>query len=126
MNGLKKSPHHDKDAFLYASGWWFQADKRTSRIQRDASKRCTGVKLIFPNEHFWIDLSNIHGLIQVVRASSKFVHYTAPAHNNESTKLVGMSAQFSRRLAQTMWWKSHSCYDNGEGAGYHIRDGSTI
>ncbi|MBW0505095.1 hypothetical protein O181_044810 [Austropuccinia psidii MF-1] len=126
MNGFKNSPHHDKDASLYASGSWFQADKRTGQIQRDASKRCTGVKLIFPNEHFWIDLSNFHGLIQVVRASSTFVHYTAPAHNNESTTLVGMSTQCSRRLAKTMWQKSHGCYDICEGAGYHIRDGNTI
>ncbi|MBW0563669.1 hypothetical protein O181_103384 [Austropuccinia psidii MF-1] len=66
MNGFKNSPHLDKDALLYASGWWFQADKRTGQIQRDASKRCTGGKLIFPNEHFRIYLSNCHGLIQVV------------------------------------------------------------
>ncbi|MBW0499283.1 hypothetical protein O181_038998 [Austropuccinia psidii MF-1] len=74
MNGFKTSPHLDKDALLYASGWWFQADKWTSQIQRDASKQCTGGKLIFPNEHFWIDLSKCHGLIQVVWASSTFVH----------------------------------------------------
>ncbi|MBW0539706.1 hypothetical protein O181_079421 [Austropuccinia psidii MF-1] len=42
MNGFKNSPHHDKDALLHASGWWFQADKQTSKIQRDASKWCTG------------------------------------------------------------------------------------
>ncbi|MBW0569477.1 hypothetical protein O181_109192 [Austropuccinia psidii MF-1] len=66
INGFKNSPHLDEDALLYASGWWLQADKRTSQIQRDASKRCTGVKLIFPNENFWIDLCNCHGLIQVV------------------------------------------------------------
>ncbi|MBW0520193.1 hypothetical protein O181_059908 [Austropuccinia psidii MF-1] len=64
MNGFKSSPHLDKDALLYALGWWFQADKRTGQIQRDVSKRCTGRKLIFPNEHFWIDLSECHGLIQ--------------------------------------------------------------
>ncbi|MBW0545627.1 hypothetical protein O181_085342 [Austropuccinia psidii MF-1] len=29
MNGFKNEPHVDKDASLYASGWWFQADKRT-------------------------------------------------------------------------------------------------
>ncbi|MBW0480912.1 hypothetical protein O181_020627 [Austropuccinia psidii MF-1] len=66
MNGFKNSPHLDKDAFLYASGWWFQADKWTGQIQRDATKRCTGGRLIFPNEHFCIDLSECHGLIQVV------------------------------------------------------------
>ncbi|MBW0554212.1 hypothetical protein O181_093927 [Austropuccinia psidii MF-1] len=100
INRFKNSPHLDKDSFLYASGWWFATDKRTGRIQRDVSKQCTGVKLIFPNEHFWIDLSNSHGLIQVVWASSKFFHYTDPEHNNESTTLVGMSAQCSRRLAK--------------------------
>ncbi|MBW0556110.1 hypothetical protein O181_095825 [Austropuccinia psidii MF-1] len=89
MNGFKNSPHLDKDALLYALGWWFQADKQTGQIQRDASKRCTGGKLIFPNEHFWIDLSACHGLIQVVWASSTFVHYTDPAQDNESTTLVG-------------------------------------
>ncbi|MBW0501944.1 hypothetical protein O181_041659 [Austropuccinia psidii MF-1] len=47
MNGFKNSPHIDKDASLYALGWWFQADKRTSQIQRDASKWCTG-GLYFP------------------------------------------------------------------------------
>ncbi|MBW0576910.1 hypothetical protein O181_116625 [Austropuccinia psidii MF-1] len=97
MNGFKNAPHVDKDASLYASGWWFQADKRTGQIQRDASKQCTGGKLIFPNEHFWIDLSACHGLIQVVWASSTFVHYTDPAQDNESTTLVGMSAQCSSR-----------------------------
>ncbi|MBW0579112.1 hypothetical protein O181_118827 [Austropuccinia psidii MF-1] len=89
MNGLKNSPHLDKDASQYASGWWFQADKQTGQIQRDVSKRCTGGKLIFPNEHFWIDLSACHGRIQVVWASSTFVHYTDPAQDNESTTLVG-------------------------------------
>ncbi|MBW0478978.1 hypothetical protein O181_018693 [Austropuccinia psidii MF-1] len=49
MNGLKNASHVDKDASLYALGWWFQTDKRTGQIQRDASKRCTGGKLIFPN-----------------------------------------------------------------------------
>ncbi|MBW0580415.1 hypothetical protein O181_120130, partial [Austropuccinia psidii MF-1] len=98
MNGFKNSPNLDKDALLYALGWWFQADKRTSQIQRDASKRCTGGKLIFPNDHFWIDLSDCHGLIQVVWASSTFVHYTDPAQENESTTLVGMSAQCSSRM----------------------------
>ncbi|MBW0592512.1 hypothetical protein O181_132227, partial [Austropuccinia psidii MF-1] len=88
MNGFKNAPHVDKDALLYVLGWWFQADKRTGQIQRDASKRCTGGKLIFPNEHFWIDLSACHGLIQVVWASSTFVHYTDPAQDNESTTLV--------------------------------------
>ncbi|MBW0560933.1 hypothetical protein O181_100648 [Austropuccinia psidii MF-1] len=29
LNGFKNSPHLDKDASLYALGWWFQADKRT-------------------------------------------------------------------------------------------------
>ncbi|MBW0585687.1 hypothetical protein O181_125402 [Austropuccinia psidii MF-1] len=108
MNGFKNAPHVDKDALLYASGWWFQADKRTGQIQRDASKRCTGGKLIFPNEHFWIDLSACHGLIQVVWASSTFVHYTDPAQDNESTTLVGMSAQCSSRLP-TMLTNSYAC-----------------
>ncbi|MBW0582021.1 hypothetical protein O181_121736 [Austropuccinia psidii MF-1] len=81
MNGFKNAPHFDKDAFLYAWVWWFQADKWTGKIQRNASKRCTGGKLIFPNEHFWIDLSKCHGLIQVVLASSTFVHYTDPAQH---------------------------------------------
>ncbi|MBW0480320.1 hypothetical protein O181_020035 [Austropuccinia psidii MF-1] len=81
MNGFKNSPHLHKDALLYASGWWFQADKETGRIQRDVSKRCTEGKLIFPNEHFWLDLSEYHGLIQVVWASSKFFHYTDPAQH---------------------------------------------
>ncbi|MBW0568721.1 hypothetical protein O181_108436 [Austropuccinia psidii MF-1] len=79
MNGFKNSPHLEKDALLYALGLWFQADKRTGQIQRDVSKRCTGGKLIFPNEHFWINLSACHALIQVVWASSTFVHYTDPA-----------------------------------------------
>ncbi|MBW0542307.1 hypothetical protein O181_082022 [Austropuccinia psidii MF-1] len=92
MNGFKNSHHLDKDALLYASGLWFQADKRTGQIQRDASKRCTGRKLIFPNENFWIDLSACHGFIHVVWASSTFVHYTDPAHDNKSITLVGMSA----------------------------------
>ncbi|MBW0591160.1 hypothetical protein O181_130875 [Austropuccinia psidii MF-1] len=126
MNGFKNAPHVDKDASLYASGWWFQADKRTGQIQRDASKRCTGGKLIFPNEHFWIDLSACHGLIQVVWASSTFVHYTDPAQDNKSTTLVGMSTQCSSRLAKTMRQKSHGYYEIGERAGYQIRDGNTI
>ncbi|MBW0495384.1 hypothetical protein O181_035099 [Austropuccinia psidii MF-1] len=62
---------------------------------------------------------------QVVWASSTFAHYTDPAHNNESTTLVGMSAQCSRRLTKTMWLKSHSHYEIGEGADYHIRNGNT-
>ncbi|MBW0519654.1 hypothetical protein O181_059369, partial [Austropuccinia psidii MF-1] len=98
MNRFKNSPHLDEDASLYALGWWFQADKWTGQIQRDASKRCTGGKLISPNEHVWIDLSACHGLIQVVWASSTFVHYTNPSKDKESTTLVGMSAQCSRRL----------------------------
>ncbi|MBW0552702.1 hypothetical protein O181_092417 [Austropuccinia psidii MF-1] len=85
MNGFKNAPHVDKDASLYALGWWFKADKRTGQIQRDSSKRCTGGKLIFPNENFWIDLSACHGLIQVVWASSTFAHYTDPEQDNEST-----------------------------------------
>ncbi|MBW0573260.1 hypothetical protein O181_112975 [Austropuccinia psidii MF-1] len=32
MNGFKNSPHLDKDALLYALGWWLQADKRTGQI----------------------------------------------------------------------------------------------
>ncbi|MBW0523510.1 hypothetical protein O181_063225 [Austropuccinia psidii MF-1] len=114
MNGFKNSPHHDKHALLYASGWWFQADKQTIRVQRDASKCCTGGKLIFPNEHFWIDLSECHGLIQVVWASNTFFHYTDPAQDNESTTLVSMLAQCSRRLAKTMWRKSNGYYEIGE------------
>ncbi|MBW0527203.1 hypothetical protein O181_066918 [Austropuccinia psidii MF-1] len=125
INGFKNSPHLDKDASLYALGWWFQADKQTGRIERYASKRCTGGKLIFPNEDFWIDLSKCHELIQVMWASSKFVHYTDPAHENESTTLVGMSTQCSRRLEKTMWRKSHGYYEIGKQAGYHIRDGNT-
>ncbi|MBW0507001.1 hypothetical protein O181_046716 [Austropuccinia psidii MF-1] len=97
MNGFKNSPHLDKDVFLYASGWWFQADKQTCQIQRDASKQCTGAKLIFPNEHFWIDISEFHGHIQVVWASSTFVHYTDPPQDKKSTTLVYMSAQCSSR-----------------------------
>ncbi|MBW0570059.1 hypothetical protein O181_109774 [Austropuccinia psidii MF-1] len=93
MNGFQNSPHLDKDASLYALGWWFQAHKRTGQIQRDASKRYTGGKMIFPNEHLWIDLSKFHQIIQVVWASSTFVHYTDPAQDNESTTLVGMSGQ---------------------------------
>ncbi|MBW0483974.1 hypothetical protein O181_023689 [Austropuccinia psidii MF-1] len=126
MNRFKNSPHLYRDALLYALGQWFQADKRTGQIQRDASKWCTGGKLILPNEHFWIDLSNCHGFIQVVWASSTFVHYTYPAQDNERTTLVGMSAQCSRRLEKTMWPKSHGYYEIGKGAGYQIRDGDTI
>ncbi|MBW0584723.1 hypothetical protein O181_124438 [Austropuccinia psidii MF-1] len=126
MNGFKESPHLAKDASLYALGWWFQADKRTCQIQRDASKRCTAGELIFPNEHFWIDLSAFHGLIQVVWASSTFFHYTDPAQENKSTRLVGMSAQCSSRLAKTMWQKSHVYHEIGERAGYQIRAGNTI
>ncbi|MBW0497649.1 hypothetical protein O181_037364 [Austropuccinia psidii MF-1] len=126
MNGFKNAPHVAKDALLYASGWWFQADKRTGQIQRDVSKRGTGGKLIFPNEHFWIDLSECHGLIQVVWASSTFVHYTDPAQDNESTTLVGMSAQCSGSLTKTMCQKSHTYYEVGKGADYQIWDGNTI
>ncbi|MBW0558414.1 hypothetical protein O181_098129 [Austropuccinia psidii MF-1] len=126
INGLKNLPHVDKDAFLYASGWWFQADKQTRQIQRDVSKLCTGVKLIFPNEHFWIDLSKCHGLIQVVWASSTFFHYTDPAQENKTTMLVGLSIQCSRRLAKTMWRKSHGYYEIGEETSYQIRDSNTI
>ncbi|MBW0539589.1 hypothetical protein O181_079304 [Austropuccinia psidii MF-1] len=126
MNGLKNLPHLDKDALLYASGWCFQADKQTSQIQRDASKWCKGGKLIFTNEHFWIDLSKCHGLIPVVWASSTFFHYTDPAQDNKSTTLVGMSPQCSSRLAKTMWQKSHGYYEIGERAGYQIRDSNTI
>ncbi|MBW0527728.1 hypothetical protein O181_067443 [Austropuccinia psidii MF-1] len=126
MNGFKNSPHLDKDASLYASGWWFQADKRTGQVQRDASKRCTGGKLIFPNEHFWIDLSEFNGLIQGMWASSTFIHYTDPAQDNKSTTLVGMSAQCSRRLAKTMCQKIHGHYEIGKGEGDQIRDGNTI
>ncbi|MBW0546924.1 hypothetical protein O181_086639 [Austropuccinia psidii MF-1] len=126
MNEFKDLPHLDKDALLYALGWWFQADKRTGQMERDASKRCTGGKLIFPNEHFWVDLSKCHGLIQVVWANSTFVHYTDTAQDNKSTTLVGISAQYSRRLAKTMWQKSHGYYEIGKGVSYQIRDGHTI
>ncbi|MBW0497340.1 hypothetical protein O181_037055 [Austropuccinia psidii MF-1] len=126
INGFNNSPNLDKDALFYALGWWFQADKWTGQSQRDASKRCTGRKLIFPNEHFCIDLSEFHELIQVVWASSTFFCYTDPAQENERKTLMGMSAQCSRRLAKTMWQKSHSYYEIGEGAGYHIRNGNTI
>ncbi|MBW0553347.1 hypothetical protein O181_093062 [Austropuccinia psidii MF-1] len=126
INGFKNSPHLDKDSSLYALGWWFQADKQTGQIQRDASKRCTGGKLFPPNDLLMIDLSECHVLIQVVWASSTFVHYTDPARDKESTTLVGMSTQCSSRLAKTMWQKSHSYYEIGERAGYQIRDGNTI
>ncbi|MBW0525306.1 hypothetical protein O181_065021 [Austropuccinia psidii MF-1] len=125
-NGFKNSPHLDEDALLYALGWWFKADKRTSQIQRDVSKRCTGGKLIFPNEHFWIYLSKCHGLIQVVWPSRTFVHYADPAQDNESTTLMGMSMQCSSRLAKTMRQKSHGYYEIGKRAGYQIMDGNTI
>ncbi|MBW0564552.1 hypothetical protein O181_104267 [Austropuccinia psidii MF-1] len=36
MNGFNNSPHFDKDSLLYGMGWWFQADKQTRQIQRDA------------------------------------------------------------------------------------------
>ncbi|MBW0474012.1 hypothetical protein O181_013727 [Austropuccinia psidii MF-1] len=126
MNGFKNSPHLDKNASLYALGWWFKSDKRTGQTQSYASEWCTGGKLIFPNEHFWIDLSDCHGIIQVVWASSTFVHYTDPAQNNEIMKLMCMSAQCSRRLAKTMWRKSHGYYVIGEGKGYQARDGNKI
>ncbi|MBW0466461.1 hypothetical protein O181_006176 [Austropuccinia psidii MF-1] len=126
MNGFKNPPHVDKDALLYALGWWFQADKQTGQIQRDASKWCTEGKLIFPNEHFCIYISECDGLIQVVWASSTLVHYTYPAQDNKSTTLVGMSAKCSRGLAKTIWKKSQSYYEIGKGEGYHIRDGNTI
>ncbi|MBW0478744.1 hypothetical protein O181_018459 [Austropuccinia psidii MF-1] len=126
MNRFKNSSHLDNDAWLYASGWWFQADKGTGQMQRDASKKCTGGKLILPNEHFWIDLFECHGLIQVVWASSTLFHYTDPAQENKTTILVELSTQCSRRLAKTMWRKSDGYYEIGEGAGYQIRDSNTI
>ncbi|MBW0569311.1 hypothetical protein O181_109026, partial [Austropuccinia psidii MF-1] len=126
MNGFKNAPHVDKDALQYASGWCFQADKRTGQIQRDASKRCTGGNLIFPNENFWIDLSDCHRLIQVVWASSTFAHYTDPAQDKESTTLAGMSAKCSSKLANTMCQKSHGYYEIGERVRYQIRNGNTI
>ncbi|MBW0568360.1 hypothetical protein O181_108075 [Austropuccinia psidii MF-1] len=126
MNGFKNSPHLDKDALLYASGWCFQADKQTGQVQRDASKRCTGGKLIFPNESFWIDLSKFHGFIQVLWASSTFIHYNDPTQDRKSTTLVGMSAQCSRRLSKTICQKIHGYYEIDKGAGYKIRDGNTI
>ncbi|MBW0484526.1 hypothetical protein O181_024241 [Austropuccinia psidii MF-1] len=126
INGFKNAPHVDEDAFLYASGWWFQDDKQTSQIQRDASKQCKGGNFIFPNEHFWIDLSKCLGPIQVVWARSKFAHYTDPEQENKSKKLVGMSAQCSSRSAKTMCQKSHGYYEVGKRVGYQIRDGNTI
>ncbi|MBW0472539.1 hypothetical protein O181_012254 [Austropuccinia psidii MF-1] len=126
MKSFKISPHVDKDAFLYASGWWFQVDKQMGQIQKDGSKWCKGGKLIFPNEQFQIDLSEFHGLIQVVWASSTFLHYTDPAHENKATLLVGLSAQFSRRLEKALWWKIQGYYEIGKGAGYHMRDSNTI
>ncbi|MBW0547007.1 hypothetical protein O181_086722 [Austropuccinia psidii MF-1] len=33
MNGFTILPHVDKDALFYASGWWFEADKRTGIIK---------------------------------------------------------------------------------------------
>ncbi|MBW0572585.1 hypothetical protein O181_112300, partial [Austropuccinia psidii MF-1] len=62
----------------------------------------------------------------VVWASSTFVHYSDSAQDNQSTTLVGMSAQCSRRLAKTMWRKSHGYYEIGKEAGYQIRDGNKI
>ncbi|MBW0484553.1 hypothetical protein O181_024268 [Austropuccinia psidii MF-1] len=115
MNGFKNSPHLDKDVLLYASGWWFQADKQNGQIQRDTSKQCTGGKLIFPNEHFCFDLSECHGLIQVVWASSKFVHYTDPAQENESMNLVAIM-----RLAREQDIKSGVRFD------YETDDNITI
>ncbi|MBW0471418.1 hypothetical protein O181_011133 [Austropuccinia psidii MF-1] len=97
MNVFKNSPQLDRDASLYSPGWWFQADKQTGQTQRDASKWCTGEKLIFPNENSWIDISSCHGLIQVVWASSAFVHYTDPAQDSKSTTLVG-SQHFTRKF----------------------------
>ncbi|MBW0524666.1 hypothetical protein O181_064381 [Austropuccinia psidii MF-1] len=126
MNGFKNLPHLDEDALLYVPGWWFQADKQTSQIQRDATKWCTGGRLIFPNEHFRIYLSEFHELIQVVWVSRNFMHYTDPAQDNKSTTIVGMCTQCSRRLAKTMWQKSHSYYEIGKGVGYQIRVGNTI
>ncbi|MBW0490111.1 hypothetical protein O181_029826 [Austropuccinia psidii MF-1] len=126
MNRFKNSPTLVKEALLHALGGWFQADKGTGQIQRDASKRCTGGELIFPNEIFWIDLSECHGVNQVVWDSDTFFHSTDPTQENESTTLVGMSAQCSRRSAKTMWQKSHGYYEIGEEAGYHIRDGNGI
>ncbi|MBW0580047.1 hypothetical protein O181_119762 [Austropuccinia psidii MF-1] len=126
MIGFKNAAHVEKDALLYASGWWFQADKRTGQIQRDASKKCTGGKSIFPKEHFWIDLPEFHALIQVFWASSTFVNYTYPAQDNESTTLVGMSVPCSRRLAKAICQKRHGYYEVDKGVGYQIRDGNTI
>ncbi|MBW0537465.1 hypothetical protein O181_077180 [Austropuccinia psidii MF-1] len=126
MKGFNNSSIVDRDAFLYALGTEFKPDKRTGQIQRDVSKQCIGGKLIFPNEQFWIDLSKNHGLSQLKWASSTFYHYNDAAQDNEITNLVGISAQFSRRLAPTMWLKSHTYYEMGMGVGYCIRDGNTI
>ncbi|MBW0529658.1 hypothetical protein O181_069373 [Austropuccinia psidii MF-1] len=125
MNGLKNPPHFDKDAQLYSLGWWSQADKQTRKIQKDASEQCTGGKFIFPKDHFWIDLSKLHVLIQVVWASSKFLQYTDPEKENKSTTLVRWSAQCSRKLAKKMWQKSHGYHKIGKGLGYQIRDSNT-
>ncbi|MBW0578055.1 hypothetical protein O181_117770 [Austropuccinia psidii MF-1] len=96
MNAFKNSHHLDKDALCML---W------------DG-----GFKLI----------SVLAKFKEVVWASSTFVHYTDPAHDNERTTLVGMSTQCSWRLAKTMWRKSHVYYEIGKEEGYHIRDGNTV
>ncbi|MBW0564017.1 hypothetical protein O181_103732 [Austropuccinia psidii MF-1] len=124
MNGFKNPLHVNKDALLYALGWWFQADWRTGKIQKDVLKRCTGGKLIFTNDHLCIELSKHHGLIRVVWASSTFFHYTDPEQDNKSTTLVALSAQCSEKLAKARWQESHCYYKIDEGAA--IRSGIVI
>ncbi|MBW0474488.1 hypothetical protein O181_014203 [Austropuccinia psidii MF-1] len=102
MNGFKKLPHVDKDALLYPSGWWFQADKQTGKIQKDASKHCTGGKLIFPNDHFWIDLSECHGPIQVVCA--KVHSFTILIQHDPSEDVRTMLREVSKNnVAEKAW-----------------------
>ncbi|MBW0488431.1 hypothetical protein O181_028146 [Austropuccinia psidii MF-1] len=126
LNVLNPFPHLDKDASLYALGLWVQADKQTGHIQKDASKLCTGGKLVFPNEHFWIYLSECQGLIKVVWAISTFFHYNDPAQDNKSMTLVGMSAQCSRSSTKKMWQKSNGYYEIEKRACYHVRESNKI
>ncbi|MBW0534476.1 hypothetical protein O181_074191 [Austropuccinia psidii MF-1] len=122
LNGFKHSLYAVKDALV----WCFQADKQTSQMKKDVSKCCSGGESIFPKEIFWIYLSECHGRIQVVGASIILIHYTDPAQEIKRTASVGMSAQFSRKLAKTMWQRSHGYYEIREGDGDDIRDGNTI
>ncbi|MBW0465130.1 hypothetical protein O181_004845 [Austropuccinia psidii MF-1] len=61
INGFKNLPHLDKDALLYASGWWFKADKQIGQIQRDVSKWCTGGKLFSQMSIFGLIYLNVMG-----------------------------------------------------------------